>query len=342
MSMSDADILNISMPNTYVKLLTQDFCDHQALVANVGIPATNLAKYTKDITVRQHLQCIANALAMRPDPDWHLRWGKRMAGNFHGPLTLAMLSAPNLGEGLDVFLNFIPSRIPYHQWNGFYVDDKYHCEVNQLIDLGPTRDALIEVPMIVMQEYVRIFQTGSLAGARVELSYTNPPHQRYYDRWFDCPVVLGCQRNALIIPRAWRQLINLDFNESAWLGALERCEATYPLLDDVRAVVTKYLNTAIESDQTKPLPTAEEMAKRFNVSARTLIRRLRDGKTSYRQLLDDVLKKKALEMIAAPDYPVHYIAARLGYSDPKSFRRAFKRWCGVPPGEYRKKLNRAP
>lgn len=342
--MKSKNILDIEIPNTYVKLLTRDFPDLEGLVQGTGIAAQELPVYQKSVTVRQHLRCIANALAMSEAPDWHLGWGKRMAGNFHGPLSLAILSAPNLGEGLDALLKYIPSRLPYHHWAGAESDETYRCEVNELIDLGTTRDALIEVPLIVMQEYIRMFQTDSFGDARVELRYCDQPHREYFKQWFDIPVHLDCERNAVVIPRSWRQLKNIDFDESAWLGALERVEAVYGAMeqDDVLAQVRRYLVDCLDAENIRSLPSAEEMARRLNISSRTLIRRLAESDLNYRRILDQVLKKKALEMIGAPDYPIHYIATRLGYADAKSFRRAFKRWCGVTPSDYRRESNRTP
>jgi len=340
--MVNENILDIEIPNTYVRMLTRDFPDHAGLVQGTGIRAEELSIYQKSVTVKQHLRCIANALEMTVEPDWHLDWGKRMAGNFHGPLSLAILSAPSLGAGLDTLLKYIPSRIPYHSWRGVESDETYRCEVNELIDLGTTRDALIEVPLIVLQEYIRMFQPGDFEGAHVELRDSGQAHKKYFAQWFDMPVQLDCERNAVVIPRAWRQLRNMDFDESAWLSALKRVEAVYGTFDenDVVTLVRRYLIDCLDAVSMRPLPSAEEMASRLNISSRTLIRRLGEAELSYRHLLDEVLKKKALEMIGAADYRVHYIATRLGYSDAKSFRRAFKRWCGESPGEYRRKLNR--
>ncbi len=114
--MNLSELKRTLMPNTYVRLLTQEFSDLAAVTAGTGIPAENLADYPHPITVAQHLRCIANILPLRRSPDWHLQWGKRMAENFHGPVTLACLTAPTLGDGLDVLVKYMPSRVPYLDW----------------------------------------------------------------------------------------------------------------------------------------------------------------------------------------------------------------------------------
>ncbi|MEM7465658.1 MAG: helix-turn-helix transcriptional regulator, partial [Pseudomonadota bacterium] len=92
---------------------------------------------------------------------------------------------------------------------------------------------------------------------------------------------------------------------------------------------------SMEATDVVNLPTAEQMAAKLNISARTLIRRLRKEDRTYRDVLDEVLRAKAKEMIGRKDYSVQYIASSLGYADTKSFRRAFKRWFGMSPRDYR-------
>jgi AraC-like DNA-binding protein len=55
----------------------------------------------------------------------------------------------------------------------------------------------------------------------------------------------------------------------------------------------------------------------------------------YQQLKDDLRRDAAIEYLARPDLTLVQIATRLGFSEPSTFHRAFKKWTGVAPGEYR-------
>jgi len=338
--MDQDHLLKTLMPNTYVKLLAQVFPDHEHLAHGVGIPAAELGSYSRSITVAQHLQCVRNAIAMAKEADWHLRWGKRMAENFHGPVTLAMLAAPTLGDGLDAFIKYIPGRVPYHAWRR--VSAGAHCrfEVAERIDLDVTRCALVEVPLIVMYEYVRIYQPDTFDGATVELTYDTPRHAQFFPRWFACPIKFGCRQNALVIPRTWLQLKSLDYDETAWRTARARCESIHPRDGEPDAVaqVRRLINEHFEADTARSVPTVEEIASGLCISSRTLIRRLREMDTTFRKVVDNALKKRACDMIADDRYRLHEIATRLGYCDPKSFLRAFRRWYGVTPTEFRRRF----
>ena len=67
-------------------------------------------------------------------------------------------------------------------------------------------------------------------------------------------------------------------------------------------------------------------------------RRLQDEGTSYREVLDDVREVMARKYLSESELPLLDVALLLGYSDATAFHRAFKRWTGVTPGEFRRKL----
>ncbi len=82
-------------------------------------------------------------------------------------------------------------------------------------------------------------------------------------------------------------------------------------------------------------PTRERVAKRLNISARTLQRRLNDWGVTFEELVDEYRRDRALRLLMRADHSVLEIAYSLGYSDPAHFTRAFKRWQGVSPRIYR-------
>ena len=59
--------------------------------------------------------------------------------------------------------------------------------------------------------------------------------------------------------------------------------------------------------------------------------------TSYKLLLDELRRELALRWVAATDQPLDVIASRLGFTEPSTFYRAFKRWSGTTPAGHRSK-----
>lgn len=81
----------------------------------------------------------------------------------------------------------------------------------------------------------------------------------------------------------------------------------------------------------------EEMAANFNVSPRSLQRKLKDEQVTYQELADDVRKSLALHYLETGGYYVKEISYMLGYNELSAFSRAFKRWTGVTPAGYQRK-----
>jgi AraC-like DNA-binding protein len=71
------------------------------------------------------------------------------------------------------------------------------------------------------------------------------------------------------------------------------------------------------------------------MSARTLQRRLGDSGTTYKELLDDTRRALALAYLSAPQHSVNEITYRLGFSSGSCFTRAFRRWTGQSPSDWR-------
>ena len=82
-------------------------------------------------------------------------------------------------------------------------------------------------------------------------------------------------------------------------------------------------------------PTSRRVAGELNMSPRTLHRRLREVGTSFSEVRDRCRLRLARQLLLASDARMHEIATAAGYRDPSSFSRAFLRWTGQTPRQFR-------
>jgi len=82
----------------------------------------------------------------------------------------------------------------------------------------------------------------------------------------------------------------------------------------------------------------DEAARRLAVSTRTLIRRLKEAGTSYRELRDAHRRKLAIELLSDTSLTAAEVAYRLGYEDASNFGKACQRWFGRAPSAVRRRL----
>ena len=79
----------------------------------------------------------------------------------------------------------------------------------------------------------------------------------------------------------------------------------------------------------------EHLAAELRVSPRTLRRRLDEHGSSYKNLLDELRRDLAFYCVEQTDEPIEGVASRLGFTEPSTFYRAFKRWSGTTPAAHR-------
>ena len=87
--------------------------------------------------------------------------------------------------------------------------------------------------------------------------------------------------------------------------------------------------------------SASIVASRTGMSLRTLNRRLREHRTSLQEIRDEVTAEAACQLLGNTDKTASEVALILGYSDSSAFTRAFRRWRGVAPAQWRVRKRRA-
>ena len=330
-------IENLLMPATYGRHLTRVFAP-EALLAGTGLKPQDLNDPERRITVRQALQYIDNTLHIAPQPDWYLAWAGTLSDHFHGPISVALMSAPTLGHGVETFIDFFPARVPYLHLQARREGDGFYAEIWPLIALGDATPLLIETPLMILQQYMQTVYGVDFSAARLDLDYPPTPHADCYARYFPCPVRFNAARSALVFPAQWCALRNLDYHESTWAHALGQCQALASSRErSTLGEVQRLLGRAFE-DASRPraLPTLEDVAAQLHLAPRTLIRRLRALGTSYQAITDDFLRQRAAELLRNDEVKIKAVAAALGFQNPANFGKAFKRWFGVSPGSFRR------
>ena len=172
----------------------------------------------------------------------------------------------------------------------------------------------------------------------VHLAWDRPIDISEYERVFGCPVLFNQEEIAILIRK--------EHVEEKVITA------NYHLLNILVAHATEKINS-LNNDQgfvylvktsminlVKPeFPTIEQVAAHLNISARTLQRRLADENTTYKKLVDELRKEFALSYMKRKDLNISNIAYLLNYGDASAFNRAFKRWTGMSPRNFRANMD---
>lgn len=169
---------------------------------------------------------------------------------------------------------------------------------------------------------------------RVSLAYPKPANARAYSQFFKAPVQWECDLNALYFePEAFTAHsghANPTLRKSAekqWLKEITQY-SQHNFFGRTKAFVKANLSGN--------RLTIESAATAFSMSVRTFQRRLKEEGTSFSELIDDVRKVEASELLKGMRCSVGDAAYSLGFSDGASFARAFRRWYDNSPEQYRR------
>lgn len=155
-----------------------------------------------------------------------------------------------------------------------------------------------------------------------------------YREVFGTPVKFQQTRNAFHFHRRFLEFPIVQ-SETSLVTMLE----TYPaelfrLSPDSQGVGNK-VRKLIGTDFRSPLPNLQEVAERLHMTTPTLHRRLREEGTSFQQLKDHTRRDAAIDYLMNGDYTTLQLSELMGFSDSSTFHRAFKKWTGLTPSEYR-------
>ncbi|MDY0005863.1 MAG: AraC family transcriptional regulator ligand-binding domain-containing protein [Spongiibacteraceae bacterium] len=160
-------------------------------------------------------------------------------------------------------------------------------------------------------------------------------------RLFPCPLHHRQAANGWVLARDQLNASVVQ-NEASLHDFLKT--APYPLISHHWRVddqpFTLQVRQLLEQDLSRPLPGADVVAAALHISERTLHRQLHQESTRYQQLKDNVRRDAALAYLRRSDMSLNHIAILVGCGDHGTFHRAFKRWTGMTPGQYREKLAR--
>ncbi len=108
--------------------------------------------------------------------------------------------------------------------------------------------------------------------------------------------------------------------------------------DPAQTSLKERVRSLLNRDLGSTMPSAEDVARLCNLSVTTMRRRLQAENSSYQALKDECRRDAAYHYLSCFDLSNTLVAEKLGFDEPSTFFRAFKKWTGLTPGEYRRQL----
>jgi AraC-like DNA-binding protein len=196
-----------------------------------------------------------------------------------------------------------------------------------------------EYSMAVALNTLRIMVGSHWAPLEVQFTHEAPAHTSEHLRVFGAPVLFGCATNALVIERDFveRQVPAADPRLYRILKThVERILNEMPRKSDFLSAVRRAIAESMRDGD----PKLARVTKKISMSRRALQRRLKEHGVVFKTLADDTRRRFALDYLRDRKQTVTEIAFLLGYSEVSAFNRAFKRWTGRTPLDYRRNIGK--
>jgi AraC-like DNA-binding protein len=167
------------------------------------------------------------------------------------------------------------------------------------------------------------------------LAYPKPTHAAELNHLFPCPINFSYHENQLAFETRYLNLppIRSKTEIASFLKHSPAGLMTIPGDDrSLKSEITKSI--LIQNQSVLSLPNIQQIANRFHLTPQTLHRSLKREGTSYQRIKDSIRRDIAVTRLVKDRMKVKQVAVLVGFSESRSFTRAFKQWTGLSPREY--------
>jgi AraC-like DNA-binding protein len=313
-------------------LLNELGVDADELLASVGIEPLLLSDADNLMTFATAGRLLRECVARTACDHFGLLVGERGGPASLGLLGTLLLHSANAGSALQSLVTHLDIRdrgaVPTLTVEGKGVTLGYVVYERGVKSVDQIADIAIAIGCNILR---------SLCGAawvpsEVLLAHRRPADVRPYRRFFRAPVRFDAGHNGLVFPSKWlaRPLTANDphlrqklQDQVHYFDAIHGMSFAAKMRRTLRAAVTRGTCSVTQAAQI------------FNMSRRTLSRRLRAEGTTYEALLNEVRYEVACQLLGHTDMLVRDVAETLDYADAAAFTRAFCRWSGTTPARWR-------
>ncbi|AVO60006.1 AraC family transcriptional regulator [Pseudomonas chlororaphis] len=311
--------------------------DPQPLLEQYGLDAARLAEAGARLSIPRYMRLGHAAIQLTGDPALGLRMGQLSRLSQAGLAGVTAAQAPTVREAARCLTRFealygsnYRGQSSFHEdadgaWLRFYSISPYNAYNRFVVDS-------------ILAGWLQ--QLGSLGAPvkaeRIEIEFAQTDYRDRYNNLGDCPIQFGAEHNQLRLSQATLAQRNVEHCPSTWRHLLQLCEQELEQLTRTRSLrerITQLLGPLLNGGRE---PDLEEVAARLKLPTWTLRRKLAEEGTQFRAILNDTRRDLAMTYIRDTELAFGEIAYLLGFASAEAFQRAFKRWSGQTPGEFRR------
>lgn len=308
---------------------------HDRLLADLGLPIEPEVPWTGQSVDADAYYDLLERVAVPDDPELPFRYGASISADSLGALGLAMKTAPTVGDSLRRLMRYV---LVLSDTLDYELLDESDGSTFALVGRPHHRPGAAlanECALAAVVSMIRQATGSSFVPRQVGFRHEPPADAAPHREYFGCSVRFGAHVDGLLLDaeQLARPTLLADEGLSTYLLAQ---------LDDLKAKaadrsLTVVVRGVVADTLADGQPSKSAVARRLGMSERTLHRRLADDGVNFQTLVTDARRDAAESLLQASAHSLADVAFLTGFSDQTAFSRAFKRWTGLTPAEFRRR-----
>ncbi len=194
---------------------------------------------------------------------------------------------------------------------------------------------LAEFLLVIWHRFLSWYIGEAIRLRSTHFTFPGPDHGRELQIMFPGKLQFGRPRNQLVFDAAYldKPLVRSSAELAYFVRNAPADVMTIPGQDNS---LERQIERIVESRSSETLifPTLGEVATELGLTAQTLYRQLRRNGTSYQKIKDDIRRETAINKLVYDGLSVEKVSEIVGFSEARSFTRAFRQWTGMAPRQY--------
>jgi len=327
------------LPAVYGLFLVTLLLDHghseADILAGTGLTRTQLQEHTRRIRGEQYVVMLANGLRLS-GPTICYELGLRSQLTLHGFVGFGLASCGTLREAITLSQRYMQARVPLFTSHISQDGDQVVVDLSATVPMGPLYEYVFTS---VLVELCSLF-SRLIAGHREPSNWRTEiwvpfAEPSYYAAWRErLPRFRFDQVGTQIrFPVASLDQTIATANPVSVQLAIDQCEQELVRLQQGSNLRSRVCRQLVCQDG--HYPDLATVASQLCLSERTLKRHLQAEGLNFQALLDSVRESDSRRLLANRALSVEQVAQAVGYNEPANFTRAFRKWTGKSPRDYR-------
>ena len=311
--------------------------DPAPLLQHFGLNSIRLAEAHGRLSIPRYMHLGHAAIQLTGDMALGLQMGRRARLAHFGLAGVTAAQAPTVREAARTMTRFellyarnCRGQSSFHEdaqggWMRFYSISPYNA-YNRFV---------VDSVLAGWHAQLSALCGQNLPVERVQIEFPAPPYAERYIELFGCPVEFSAEVNQIRLSNLALAHPSMDHCPHTWQELLSLCERELELMTRTHSLherITLMLGPLLNGRE----PDLEEIARQLHMPSWTLRRKLAEEGTQYRKILNETRRDLAMSYIRDTELSFGEIAYLLGFASAEAFQRAFKRWSGQTPGDFRR------